>query len=119
MEDGRVETPWRGVDILDKPDRFSGREIRRTTVPGTVSGRVIRKGNPAIGLEIALVNWKIKPAITDSDGKFLLKDVTPGQHAICWRSRGSSTWTYFMIGGSGRGMCPPLPNHHAAISVPA
>ncbi len=146
-EDGRVETPWRGADILEKPDRSTSKTIgtangnthfhylrrlldqdshyyqvalegylpedsfttdyRRTAIPGTIAGRVTRKGNPSGGLEIALVNWRTKPALTDSDGRFLLKEVPPGWHAICWRSQGSNSWTYFMMGGSGRGMLKP------------
>ncbi len=79
----------------------------KTTIPGTVSGRVTSKGNPAVGLKVALFNWRDHPAMTDAEGRFLLKQVPPGQHAVCWRNQGASSWTYFMMGGSGRGALKP------------
>jgi hypothetical protein len=82
-------------------------DFNKTTIPGTVSGRVTRKGKPAVGLEVALFNWRSNPAVTNDDGQFLLKQIPPGRHAVCWRNSRSSTWSYFMMGGSGSGMLKP------------
>jgi hypothetical protein len=89
------------------PSKSITTDFSKTTIPGTVSGRVTRKGKPAVGLEVALYNWRSNSVVTNDDGQFLLKQIPPGRHAVCWRNSKSSSWSYFTMGGSGRGMLKP------------
>ncbi len=110
------QSPWVFKEEIKKElkeefeaKRAAEKKVFQETNLGRVEGRILRKGQPLPDCEVKivmLVKAKIPLAgsfyqpempaeyegITDSEGRYHLINVAPGEYKICWKPRTESGW---------------------------
>lgn len=114
-----LETPETEIDTPDQPTPKAEKPPKKGGPPtptpyiyqgeapaagtGGVYGRLLWNGKPVEGVEVKLCDeikflkgciGKEYPALTDTDGIYVILDVPPGKYGLTFRALDSDTWYY-------------------------